>query len=283
MIFYGVALCLALFSHRQVNATEESLADEASLAKLEESLGMIADEKNVVANALNLYPLGKQIVENASALFKRRSSQIASIKEHSAELKLVCQALSQGPISQEDLSKVVDVDAQCVRDGWLVDKLKEHDVVGNVCRSLIDDWKRRVGEAIRAKTPSAVKLAGDLQLVACYNLVSKLKALPGDEDREVYMPKVVKIAAACTAMCQAVALTIAVGDAFSTDKAIMVQNDLLGCSDKFDSDETDIKEFLRNDLLKCLGLAEKMAQKVGDAIKPKFEELRTTPFRMAWK
>jgi len=267
-----------------VNATEESLGDcVVSVAKLEESLAMIGDERNVVASALALYPLRKQIVENASALFKLRSSQIALIKKLSAELKLVCQTLSQGPISHEALSKVVEVDAQCGRDGWLVDKLKEHDVVGNACRSLIDDWKQRVGKAIMEKTASAVKLACGLQLVACYNLVSKLKTLPGDKDREVYMPKLVKIAAACTAMNQAVALTLGDGDAYSTDKAVMVQNDVLGCSDKFDSDEIDFKEFLRNDLLKCLGLADKLAQKVGDAIKPKFEKLRTTPFRMAWK
>ena len=97
------------------------------------------------------------------------------------------------------------------------------------------------------------------------------------------MPKVVDIAAACTAMNQAVALTLGDGDAYSTDKAVMVQNDVLGCSDNFDSDEAGVKEFLRNDLLKCLGLADKMTQKIADAIKPKLEKLRTTPFRMAWK
>ena len=245
---------MALFSHRQVNATEESLGDcVVSVAKLEESLAMIADEKIIVASALGLYPLGKQIVENATTLSKRRSSQIALFTELSAELKLVCQTLAEKwPISHEALSKVVEVDAQCGRDGRLVDKLKEHDVVGKACRSLLDDWKLKVGEAIREKTTSTVKLACGLPVVACYKLVSKLKYLPREEDREVYMPKVVDIAAACTAMNQAVALTLVDEAAFSTDNAVLAQNDLLRCSDKFDSDETDVKEFLRNDLLKIL-------------------------------
>ena len=118
MVCYCVALCLALFSHRQVNATEESLGDDdASLAKLEESLAIIADEKTSWQMHLALYPLGKQIVDNASALFKRRSSQMALIKELSAELKFVCQVASQGPISHEALSMVVEVDPQCGRDG----------------------------------------------------------------------------------------------------------------------------------------------------------------------